>query len=57
MSMLATTSPVDVLEERLGRGADLLFDMERRGDLGPQYREWLRRWEALLAEYERTLSS
>jgi hypothetical protein len=40
------------LEERLSRGADLLFDMEQRGELGPEYHRWLRRWTELLAQYE-----
>lgn len=41
------------LEERLERGAQLLFDMERRGDMGPEYRRWLERWQELLEQYER----
>lgn len=40
------------LEVRLTRGADLLFDMEQRGDLGPDYARWLDHWLQLLAEYE-----
>lgn len=40
------------LEERLTRGADLLFDMEQRGELGPEYQRWLRRWAELLDQYE-----
>ncbi len=43
----------DALEERLERGAQLLFDLESRGDMGPEYRRWLHRWEELLAQYER----
>jgi len=50
--MLVTTAPVELLEERLVRGAELLFDMERRGEMGQQYTEWLHRWESLLVEYE-----
>ncbi|GAC1508501.1 MAG: hypothetical protein NVS2B16_05430 [Chloroflexota bacterium] len=52
MVMLVTTAPVELLEERLVRGAELLFDMERRGEMGQQYTEWLHRWESLLVEYE-----
>lgn len=57
MSMLATMSPVEVLEERLTRGAELLFDLEQRGDLGMQYMQWLRHWEALLVEYEKACAA
>lgn len=42
----------EVLVERLRRGAELLFDMEQRGEMGADYRQWLQRWMDLLAEYE-----
>lgn len=42
------------LEERLKRGAELLFELEQRGETGAQYREWLRHFEQLLAQYEAT---
>lgn len=45
-------SPVEVLERRLSQGADILFDMEQRGDTGPEYERWLDRWILLLADYE-----
>lgn len=40
------------VEERLARGAELLFDMERRGDVGPDYDRYLRYFMTLLDEYE-----
>jgi hypothetical protein len=44
---------VDALEERLARGADLLFDMERRGDTdGEEYRRYLDHYVDLLQRYE-----
>jgi hypothetical protein len=43
---------VEALEERLMRGADVLFDMEQRGDTGPRYAAWLRQWVEMLDEYE-----
>ncbi|MGI8826944.1 MAG: hypothetical protein ACR2JC_15130 [Chloroflexota bacterium] len=52
MSTLARQSAIAELEERLTRGADVLFDMEQRGDRGSRYEEWLRRWTILLDEYE-----
>ncbi len=42
----------DVLEMRLSKGADLLFDMEQRGDLGAEYDRYLRLWQRLLEQYE-----
>lgn len=44
-------SPVPVLERRLAQGADILFDMEQRGDTGEEYCRWLKRWTELLDEY------
>jgi hypothetical protein len=49
---IQTQTRQEVLEERLARGADVLFQMEQRGELGATYREWFVRWEALLREYE-----
>ncbi len=42
----------DVLEMRLSKGADLLFDMEQRGDVGTEYNRYLRLWQDLLEQYE-----
>lgn len=52
MSRVLSESRVETLAERLMRGADLLFDMEQRGETGDEYRRWLERWMQLLAEYE-----
>lgn len=49
----APTRPRE-LEMRLTRGAELLFDMEQRGDTGEEYGRWLRAWTELLEQY-RTL--
>jgi hypothetical protein len=49
-TMMKTTA--DTLERRLSQGADILFDMEQRGDTGADYRQWLDRWIEMLAEYE-----
>ena len=43
---------VPSLEERLSRGADLLFEMEQRGDRGSEYARWLQHWIELLQQYE-----
>jgi hypothetical protein len=45
-----------LLEQRLQRGAELLFDMEQRGDLGEEYDRYFRHFEHLLAEYEEAVS-
>jgi hypothetical protein len=52
--MIATSPATDVemLEERLERGLDLLFDMEQRGDLSHEYQRYLRFWLDLLGQYE-----
>lgn len=50
-------SPVGLLEQRLARGADLLFDMEQRGDTDSEYQRFLLHYEALLEEYERTAAA
>jgi len=47
-----STSPLAALEERLLRGAQLLFDLEQRGDTENGYPLWFERWVALLEEYE-----
>jgi hypothetical protein len=44
-------SEIQMLEERLSRGAELLFDMEQRGDLGADYERWLAHYTELLARY------
>lgn len=44
---------IAVLEERLTRGAELLFDMEQRGEQGEDYLRWLRHYEDLIVQYER----
>jgi hypothetical protein len=50
---VATLAPrVEGLEERLTRGAELLFDMEQRGDTGVEYLRWLQHWLHLLDQYE-----
>jgi hypothetical protein len=43
---------VEVLYERLHRGAEILFTMEQQGDMGPDYVRWLQRWTELLEQYE-----
>jgi hypothetical protein len=43
---------LELLEERLVRGAELLFDMEQRGDVGGEYDRWLHGWTELLEQYE-----
>jgi hypothetical protein len=44
-------SEIQMLEERLSRGAELLFDMEQRGDLGAEYERWLAHYVDLLERY------
>ena len=43
---------VVTLETRLHRGAQLLFEMEQRGDLGSDYMRWLDGYTDLLRQYE-----
>jgi hypothetical protein len=43
---------IEALEERLTRGAAVLFDREQRGETGEEYDRWLRGWLDLLEEYE-----
>lgn len=52
MSQVMTEVRVDTLAERLARGAELLFDMEQRGETDARYSRWLASWLELLAEYE-----
>jgi hypothetical protein len=40
------------LVQRLERGARFLFDLEERGECGPDYERWLAGWVNLLAQYE-----
>jgi hypothetical protein len=40
------------LEDRLYRGMELLFDMERRGELTGEYERYLHLWSDLLDRYE-----
>jgi len=51
--MQATVAaPSNGLEERLWRGADLLWDLEQRGETGAEYSLWLDHWLHLLQQYE-----
>jgi hypothetical protein len=43
---------VTTLEQRLQRGADLLFLMEQQGDTGIDYQRWLSGYTDLLRQYE-----
>jgi hypothetical protein len=43
---------IQTLEERLDRGMEILFDMERRGDHSVEYDRYLRLWSELLIQYE-----
>lgn len=57
MIAMVVEAPTVDLEERLSRGVEFLFDMEQRGDLGPEYRRWLSAWLQLLDRYERQYAS
>lgn len=57
MSQVATVSQSEMLEERLVRGADFLFDLEQRGETGPDYQRWLEGWIELLQQYEHVLAA
>jgi hypothetical protein len=50
-------SPITMLEQRLERGGELLFDMEQRGDTGAEYQRFLTHFLGLLEEYEETQQS
>jgi hypothetical protein len=52
MVEMQTRNRQTLLEERLSKGADLLFDMEQRGDTGFEYGRWMDAWADLLTEYE-----
>lgn len=52
MIQVKPESDVEVLEDRLSRGADLLFDMERRGEIEGEYERYLEHYTLLLREYE-----
>jgi hypothetical protein len=52
MIAMSPVTEVESLEERLQRGLDLLFDMERRGDLSSEYHRYLQFWMDLLDRYE-----
>jgi hypothetical protein len=52
MIQVLPESPTAMLEQRLARGAELLFDMEQRGDVGPEYNRFLSHFLGLLEEYE-----
>ncbi len=52
MIQIEAETAADVLEMRLSKGADLLFDMEQRGDVGTEYDRYLRLWRDLLEQYE-----
>jgi hypothetical protein len=45
-------SEVETLEDRLRRGIELLFDMERRGEYSGEYDQYLHLWFDLLNRYE-----
>lgn len=50
-------SPIAMLETRLARGAELLFDMEQRGDMGVDYSRFLLHFLGLLQEYQDQIRS
>ena len=52
MIQILPESPTTLLEQRLERGGELLFDMEQRGDTGPEYQRFLAHYLGLLAQYE-----
>ncbi|HEX6506703.1 MAG TPA: hypothetical protein VF221_03635 [Chloroflexota bacterium] len=52
MIQIRPDTAASILEERLSRGSELLFDMERRGETGPDYDRYLAYFESLLEEYE-----
>ena len=57
MIQVLPESPIALLEQRLERGGELLFDMEQRGDTGVEYHRFLVHFLGLLAEYEETVQS
>ncbi|HEX8918570.1 MAG TPA: hypothetical protein VF898_08710 [Chloroflexota bacterium] len=52
MIQVDAESDIDTLEARLSKGAELLFDMEQRGETGGEYARWLEYWMRLLEQYE-----
>jgi hypothetical protein len=52
MIQVLPESPTTMLEQRLARGVELLFDMEQRDDVGAEYNRLLLRFLGLLEEYE-----
>lgn len=48
---------VETLEDRLRRGIELLFDMERRGEHSGEYDRYLCLWFDLLHRYEELQNS
>lgn len=54
MIQVLPESPSAMLEMRLERGSELLFDMEQRGDTGTEYERFLAHFLGLLEEYEET---
>jgi hypothetical protein len=57
MIQVLPESPMAMLEQRLERGGELLFDMEQRGDMGAEYHRFLAHFLGLLEEYEDTVQS
>lgn len=43
---------IQTIEERLGRGMEILFEMERRGERSEEYERYLGRWSELLERYQ-----
>ena len=52
MIVVAPETEAQALEERLSRGAELLFDMEQRGELGTDYERWLAHYVDLLDQFQ-----
>ena len=55
--MVEMTTRQELLEERLTKGAQVLFDMEQAGNCGGEYQLWFSAWSALLDEYEGLLAA
>ncbi|MGH2449153.1 MAG: hypothetical protein ACRDFS_11215 [Chloroflexota bacterium] len=56
---MATAVPVstEILEERLERGAELLWERERQSKTDAEYEAWLEVWLKLLDEYQAASST
>ncbi len=52
MNAVLVEQPPIRLEERLKNGAELLFEMESRGQRSVNYQRWLKAWLELLDRYE-----